>query len=182
MGCVKRRLVNVLAVVSMVICTVAAALWTRSHWYFDGADYYSSWHTPRRYTFSLYSGDGVLCIEAGRLPPARINQQAPRPGWEYDSALLDDPMGPNWQAIVRADAHFAYGIRSGPGAAKVYLPYYFICALTAIVPLYYVKHRGWRHISNDQCRHCGYDLRATPDRCPECGTIPDNSPPLARSR
>lgn len=70
-----------------------------------------------------------------------------------------------------------FGIEFGP-IPNDQVSYWF--ATTAVVfsllPIVWVIHRVTRKPEgmgkSNICRECGYDLRATPYRCPECGNDP----------
>ncbi|HEX8913159.1 MAG TPA: hypothetical protein VF796_12440, partial [Humisphaera sp.] len=63
------------------------------------------------------------------------------------------------------------------GTAETYLnfSYWLLLAVAAALPVAHVV--GWavrrmRRHPPGWCPACGYDLRATPSRCPECGAVP----------
>jgi hypothetical protein len=66
---------------------------------------------------------------------------------------------------------------SSPGMAVsvIYMPLSTARAALAIFPAIWLVLALRRHLSKKpkegHCAVCGYDLRATPEKCPECGTI-----------
>jgi hypothetical protein len=110
---------------------------------------------PAPYNFAYYPSCGVEHWWQRLGFDAADKQLKPRPG----SIALHDWLQPVWSGRERS----------------LTIPHWALTVAFAALPargLLSFRRRLQRRRAG-LCRACGYDLRATPDRCPECGTVPE---------
>jgi hypothetical protein len=106
--------------------------------------------------------------------------------YEFPSSLSqNDRLGYRWtrsRAALMPAQHgylpFALTIGNGYGLIRwdVRISYWLLAVIASAIPLLRLLQMRraklrQRRIAHGLCGSCGYDLRATPDRCPECGKV-----------
>jgi hypothetical protein len=172
---ILRRAFNGAAVVSAVACAATVALWVRQDRVLlimrpDAHALLQAGGSFRYYRlrFDGWGRDGYFAYYASIIDNVGFDSDDQRPaiGLDYYPLALAMKMNSTW---VSEDAH----------VLRVVLPRWLTVATLALLPGLKLTHsaalllrQSYRH-KRQQCVCCGYDLRASPDRCPECGTVPE---------
>ena len=156
----KRRLLNLLTLLSLLLCGAVCVLWVRSYRQYTEAQWGKSYETGfgwRLYDHSVSASDGSACYVRS-YGPVFTAHPSDRLRWHTFLGFVI--------------AHGAHGLVPDSALTAnrltICVPFWFIAAATAALPAARLIRRLRRHRPG-HCQRCGYDLRATPDRCPECG-------------
>lgn len=170
-----------LSSVSLLLLIAIVVLWARSYFSVDAILHTVQKGNTTYTTGYLKSGEGCLYVQWLRYP--ELHEMAARSvlsGWSSQSVPLTNQEQLDLEVPLR---FMNAGFRAGPygygylrRAAvpqyRIAIPYWPIVALGLIIPAGRLWKRALqnRRLHKNLCPQCGYDLRATPDRCPECGT------------
>ena len=172
---IGRYIFNALTLLSSLLCLATAAAWARSYFSADEfakKDPFSGWTlmTARGHVaFMWYRAHGIY-----RMVPSPYAHRELPPSWDRYASRFTNPTATAGYDHKWGGFRIAY-LLSGLVYREVDVPWWLFLLVASLLPLWWVdsfrRLRRYRR-RNGLCARCGYDLRATPDRCPECGTIP----------
>ena len=177
-----RRLTNLLTILSLLLCAACAAGWVFSY-LSPGAAGRQAASVGATPTVTL-TETGVASVN-GRLGFGTCTRSFPNlnpyPGPLESRGWFTGRNGLLPSGLPGGNAALAFDLQDfGPGAPRergwlVCLPYWAVFAPTAGAAWLCLsgtaRRRRAARARAGLCRACGYDLRATPGRCPECGTM-----------
>jgi len=163
----------------LLLWAATVIVWVRSEFAYDTFYKISSDTGTINYLLTRVVWDDgrlVVIVEPGISPWPIAGQP-----WTHIPAgtYLHYPHGPQNNGFSNVKwiwfYHYNWGSAKRPNEYRIIIiRIWIIAALLSIAPIAWAwrakRERGRR--MPGFCPRCGYDLRATPDRCPECGTIP----------
>ena len=172
---IRRWLSPTLAVLSLALCAASVALWARS----SNTSEWVEWVHGRHF-YAASTARGAIALTYSYITNA-----------DYPHFAFESVAWPDMNSVYQSEHHptfwNAFGFRyddsmrivyregdgstSSGGRCRVQFPLYVAVVFFTLAPLGYgfqiFRHR--RRRTQGICPNCGYDLRASPDRCPECG-------------
>jgi len=178
----KRHLFNLLAGLSLAISLATAVFWARSYyvgenWTFLVRDrgksgrYREVLHVLTHCGQFNLSWGGALVESANGHTFALVvlygQRQPPTQAWFFGSYENHQDQ---FTIFMHRHGFFL------DGDSNLQTPGWAVCFFSGILAILLTKPwlrvLKFRRRNLGRCVACGYDLRATPDRCPECGTAP----------
>ncbi len=170
----RRWLFNFAAAVSLILCVATVVIWVNSYFSYVEVNWV---HAARTRAVALPTGmlGWVSCNDSLGKPPGFYYSSSERPVRDFAKPRLKNYVelagfGLAWESAWRGT-----GVMS-----LVHVPCWFAAGMTSILPgIFWSRRRADRRrkrwLAERRCVVCGYDMRVTPDRCPECGTIPEGA-------
>ena len=164
----KRRLFNILSAVSLLLCIFVVVVWMYGFFWVER-------FAERNGRSSITIEPNWICCTAeadkGTLPVPD-----PRPwAWtwtnhtrmppERSTWRFDPPFAPDTMDVLEANGRVVT-------RHMFYLPYWLPALVAGLMPGIWLWGRWTIRFRRKHglCLNCGYDLRASKERCPECGT------------
>ena len=193
----RARIFHLLGAMTCLACALLLVAWLASY----RGLIHREVKLPGGLVLAAMGRDGSLHLSATRWGPESVEWWRWRPGIApmrvtANTVRMDGLSITATRVNVDMGSWEGYGVRQWYGAVSrrpvantgvmstplvpyraISVPWFFLLAVLTPGAVVWVKYfvRRHRRRRRGHCQFCGYDLRATPDRCPECGAVQANN-------